>query len=143
MDVYTCIYTCIPCTYTYLHPHVWTVYICGCTYQDMYIHVCTMYISRFVHKQMYSLAGWYSEVVCTIAFDISTCTLYITVYYGMLSGFHMTVGLPGAALFRIEDATALRMTVSGVGTSLQQDHLVLVVLDSNVYITPAHKTSRQ
>jgi hypothetical protein len=45
----------------------------------------------------------------------------------------------GAALFRIEDAAALPLTVSRVGTQLQQDHLVLVVLDRNGYIAPAQK----
>ncbi len=45
-----------------------------------------------------------------------------------------------AALFRIEDAAALPVTVSRVGTRLQQDHLVLVVLDRNGYRTPAQKT---
>ena len=46
----------------------------------------------------------------------------------------------GAALFRIEDAAALPVTVSRVGTRLQQDHLVLIVLDRDGYITPAQKT---
>ena len=46
----------------------------------------------------------------------------------------------GAALFRIEDAAALPVTVSRVGTRLQQNHLVLVVLHSNGYIAPAQKT---
>jgi hypothetical protein len=46
----------------------------------------------------------------------------------------------GAALFRIEDAAALPVTVSRVGTRLQLDHLVLVLLDRNGYITTAQKT---